>query len=133
MGAQAQGRDWSYGDTGVYAIPALWKEKTFDVTQIYGLQVDALTKEVKELRREIGGLKKMLSQLTEQAGSVEGTEINLRDVSFEEAKKEIAQYYNDHHGETIDPVDIQESLGIDIFMAVEICEKLEKEGRIRGA
>lgn len=61
-----------------------------------------------------------------------GRIIEIRDIDRDQAKREIRQYFSDHHGENIDAADLQEALGINVFLAAEICEELEQEGKIKG-
>jgi hypothetical protein len=63
----------------------------------------------------------------------EGTALEIRDVPFDQAKEEIAAYFREHHGEVVDAADLQEALGIDIGTAIQACEELEDEGRIKTA
>lgn len=59
-------------------------------------------------------------------------ETELRNISYYQAKVEIRQYFNEHHGKEINPADIQGVLGIDVWMAIDICNELEGEGKIKG-
>ena len=58
--------------------------------------------------------------------------IVIREISFAQAKKEIRQYFKQHHGKDFTAADIEDDLGIDFDLASEVCEKLEKEGKIKG-
>lgn len=56
--------------------------------------------------------------------------IEPKDVTFEEAKKQIMQYFLDHHGENIDYGDLMDVLNIHLSLIVEVCAELESEGKI---
>lgn len=57
--------------------------------------------------------------------------IELRKISYKQAKKEIREYFKKHHGEKIDASDIQENLQIDILDVIGILDVLEAEGKIK--
>jgi hypothetical protein len=91
-------------------------------------QNDAIVR-IHALEREVGEIKEKVGEL---ATLVEPTAITeLRDIPYRDAKKLIVEYFEGHHGEEIDPADIQDALGIDVLTASRICEELEKEGKIR--
>ena len=79
-------------------------------------------------------LKKMENQLAElnSIDYEEPDQIVLKDVSYEQAKKEIDEYFSKHHGEIFNAADIQEALNIDISLAIEIIGDLEREGKIKA-
>ena len=54
------------------------------------------------------------------------------DITYRQAKKEIIKYFSEHHGGNIDAAEIQEVLHIDISMAIEICDELERNGKIKS-
>lgn len=90
--------------------------------------VARLEQEVAVLKKEIDEVKGLLSQYLR---AHEGTALEIRDVPFDQAKEEIAAYFKEHHGEVVDAADLQEALGIDIETAIQACEELEEEGRIK--
>lgn len=92
--------------------------------------VARLEQEVSVLKKEISEMKGLVSQYL---NAHEGTVLEIRDVPFDQAKEEIASYFRKHHGEVVDAADLQEALGIDIGTAIEACEELEEEGRIKTA
>lgn len=53
-----------------------------------------------------------------------------RKVSRAQAKKEIRAHFRDNHGKTIYGDEIAEALNLDLMQVIEICEELEREGRI---
>jgi len=57
--------------------------------------------------------------------------IKIRDIPYDQAKREIISYYEEHHGEEISPSDIEEALGIEFEMASAICYELVKENQIK--
>ncbi len=58
--------------------------------------------------------------------------LEIRDITREQAKAEIKAYFESHHGETIYPSDIMENLHLDYDLIWELCDELEKEGKIKG-
>jgi hypothetical protein len=92
--------------------------------------VARLEQEVAVLKKEISEMKGLVSQYL---GAHEGTALEIRDVPLDQAKEEIAAYFKEHHGEVVDAADLQEALGIDVGTAIQACEELEEEGRIKTA
>ena len=78
------------------------------------------------------GLENLIGELLAKIDLNTEAEIVIRDLSFTEAKKEIRQYFKQHHGEDINAADLEENLGIDFELATKACESLEKEGKIKG-
>ena len=89
--------------------------------------VRSVQKEVESIKQEIAEMKAILEGL----GTAEPV-FELREVSYEDAKREIKQYFEAHHGESIDAGDLQEALGIDIQMVIQICQDLERDGQIKA-
>lgn len=58
--------------------------------------------------------------------------IEPENLTFEEAKKKIEQYFFDHHGEDIDYGDLMDDLNIHLSLIVDVCSELESEGKIAG-
>ncbi len=86
-----------------------------------------------KFKSKLEALEKRIEKLEEKSGFTEPEPINIRDISYAQAMIEIAQFYKERHGEDFDAADIEESLGIEFEMAMQICEELEKEGKIRSA
>ena len=82
---------------------------------------DYLLKEIKELRKEV----QRLSQLLEEDEFVE-----VREVTLEQAKDEIAAFFLEHDGKSIDYVDLVDALDLPLGQIVKACEELEQEGKI---
>ena len=93
-------------------------------------QVDTIMR-ISVLESSIAEINKKIAPLLAEVLSEDTTE--LRDISYAKAKEEIAKYFEDHHGETINAADLQEALGIDISMAMKICEELKQAGEIKEA
>jgi len=74
----------------------------------------------------------MVGQLAEEKENIESDFIEIRDIPYGQAKREIAKYFKEHNGEDIDPADLEENLGIEFEMAFAICEELEAEGKIKS-
>ncbi len=56
--------------------------------------------------------------------------VEPEDMTFEEAKNKIRQYFLDHHGEDIDYGDLIDALNIHLPLIVDVCDELESEGKI---
>lgn len=56
--------------------------------------------------------------------------IEFRDISREEAKREIRQFFKDRHGENLSAGEIMDELNIEYSLVLDICEELEREGEI---
>ncbi len=56
--------------------------------------------------------------------------IEIRDISLERAKDEIALYFREHDGEEIGYDELFENLHIDLRLIIQACEELEAEGKI---
>lgn len=110
--------------------PALPTATAIDESALAWINEAKLKKSTLENR--LAEIEKKLELLTNLTEMLEPKEITIRDISYAQAKKEITEYFKTHHGDSIDPADIEESLGIDIEIAIKICEKLEKEGQIKG-
>ena len=57
--------------------------------------------------------------------------IELRDINYEQARKEIELLFKENHGKEYYPSDLMEMLGIDFHLAARICNDLETEGKIQ--
>jgi len=88
------------------------------------------------LAREVQSLKNELRELKETLGGLGvgplPNVVDLRDIPYTQAKEEIAEYFEAHHGENIDAADLQEGLGIELSTAIRICEELAEEGKIKA-
>lgn len=56
--------------------------------------------------------------------------VELRDISLEEAKEEIARYFRAHDGIEIGYDELIDELRLELPLVVEACHELEKEGKI---
>lgn len=52
--------------------------------------------------------------------------------STETAKIIVKEYFEQHHGEIIDYVDMVNALNLPLPLIVQACEELEQEGKIAG-
>jgi hypothetical protein len=85
---------------------------------------------ISRIEEDLREVKAMLQEIYNM-GNKHHEVLELRDISRHQAKKEIASYFEDHHGETFNEADLQEALKISIWMVIDICEELEKEGKIK--
>ena len=58
--------------------------------------------------------------------------IELRDIPREQAKREIRQYFNDHHGEDLYASDVGDALSLDVFLADDLMTELVEDGEIKA-
>ena len=56
--------------------------------------------------------------------------IRIRDISYEQSKKEIIQYFDKHDGDKITEADLEDTLNIDFWVCYRVCEELRIEGEI---
>lgn len=105
---------WDASDSSTREVPEIF----------YDHKIEKLEKRLKKMETRIEELSSI--------GYEEPGQIVLKDISYEQAKKEIIEYFSKHHGENIDAADIQEALNIDISLAIEILDGLENEGKIKA-
>jgi hypothetical protein len=92
--------------------------------------IEAVARKVDTLEGTIKDIQNRLEKLTCSYGT---KDIEIRKIAYRQAKKEIADFFKDHHGKELNAADIQENLGIDIEVAIKACDQLEKEGKIKQA
>ena len=92
--------------------------------------IEAVARKVDTLEGTIKDIQNHLEKLTCSYGT---KDIEIRKITYRQAKKEIADFFKDHHGKELNAADIQENLGIDIEVAIKACDQLEKEGKIKQA
>lgn len=97
---------------------------TRSIASIQQKQIELLESRVSFLESKIAQMEKWLTQDSSE-------EIEIRAIPYDQAKKEIRQFFKDHHGEHFDAADIQERLGIDIVVAINVLETLREEGKIK--
>ncbi len=81
-----------------------------------------LEDKVKTLENKFQNISKLLEDTDEI--------IELRNVSYDQAREEIARYFREHDGEEIGYEELVEELRIDPGMVVRVCDELMKEGKI---
>lgn len=91
---------------------------------IYDHRIESLDDKIKALEQRVSEIISIIEKKPE--------EIVIRDINYDQAKSEIVRYFSDHHGKNIDVADIQRALKIDIYMALEVCDELEKERKIKS-
>ena len=131
----AQKKPFPYGRTITTASPfsdIKLSQYASGATSTEGLTI-LYDKRIDEMQKEIIKLKEMVLSFFEKENDPVKEEIQLRDISFRKAKTEIKKYFQKHHGENIDAAIIQEALGIEISLAMQVCEELENEGQIKEA
>jgi DNA-binding MarR family transcriptional regulator len=63
----------------------------------------------------------------------EGSEIDqkIEDLTVEEARGKILEYYKEHEGESIYPDDVADELGLDLKITMQAVKELMKEGSLK--
>jgi len=97
------------------AAQTIFQPTTFKLTDI-----DILRSEVSKLEKELDEIKRANKPHI----------IVLREISREDAKKEILGLLDNLKGEQIYPSDIADKLSIDFLMVMDILDELEKEEEI---
>ena len=94
-------------------------------SSMLGMQskITNLEKMVESLSSKLSDLEKYIEQDNVEV-------IEIRDIPYNQAKKEIRQFFKDNHGENYTASDLEEHLKIDFEMALAICSELENEGEI---
>ena len=73
----------------------------------------------------------MLSNVMQSQEMItEAPAIILRDISITQAKEEIAKYFRENDGRSIDEGELIDELGIEPLTVVQACRILAKEGKI---
>ena len=83
----------------------------------------SLLKEIKEQLQVIASEIKELKPLKEEF-------VIFRDISRDDAKKEITKYFTLHKDDAVGYSDLVRDLHLDLRLVVELCSELESEGRI---
>jgi len=93
------------------------------------LETTEIMQQLRDLKRQYEQLIKRLNDLEKRLGEPQQVvEVELRDVSYSQAKKEIKKYFKD--GKTHDVGEIADELRLDIRLVVEVCNDLIKAGVI---
>ncbi|MDZ7696949.1 MAG: hypothetical protein U5R49_08540 [Deltaproteobacteria bacterium] len=106
--------DWVEGRETVSA--AVWYDSNIDH------RLNAIENELAEVK----SMAKRILSLLEDDDDV----LEARDISFEDAKEEVARYFRSHDGENIDCGDLMEDLNIAPGIIMKVCEKLQEEKKI---
>lgn len=92
---------------------------------------------IKKLTERIDRLIQLFEILVEKMDNFLSQEhenvIDLKEINFEEAKKQIKDYFERRDGEVIYPTEIERDLGIYIDTVLKAIKELEKENKIRPA
>ncbi len=67
-----------------------------------------------------------------EENQIDYEEETCKDISIVEAKANIKAFFEKHHGETIDYVDLLNEFDYSLTLIVAACEELESEGEIGG-
>lgn len=90
-----------------------------------------LEQKVASLEKEINGIKEMLQQSLPSFKDEFSNEIvELKDISYDQAKEEIAEYFYINDGNEIGYEELIEKLRIDPQLVVRACAELLSEGKI---
>jgi hypothetical protein len=89
-------------------------------------RIDIITKEIKELK----SINEEVIREIKELKSINEEVIVVRELSRDEAKKEIKKLFEDNDGKSLDYGDIMRELKLDLKLVVELCSELAKEGEI---
>jgi hypothetical protein len=92
-----------------------------------------LTKEISELAAAIQRLEATLASLEKQIAEAMPLSPPVRTVSDGDAKKEIKQFFEASHDETLYPSDIADVLNLNYELVERLVWELENEGKIATA
>lgn len=118
--------------------PRRIKGQTFAVssTDSQKFATEGLFSDYLRTKRENADLKAENMALKEKVAAMKTNSgekmLQFRELPREQAKEEIRKFFQDHHGESIYPSDILDGLHLDYDLVYEICEELEREGKIKG-
>jgi len=84
---------------------------------------------ISKIEKEIGELREMLTSMIQSTES-EAPIIDLRDISVDQAKEEIARYFRENDGKEIGYEELIDGIGIEPRIVVMACNELEEEGKI---
>lgn len=85
-----------------------------------------------DMTRQNERFAEMVTKLLSDRAAAEPEEIELREVSLEQAKKEVLNLFQRHGTENVYYSDMVEELRIDLATIIEACKDLEKQGLIVG-
>lgn len=106
------------------------------ITDSQKFATEGLISDYLRTKRENADLKAENTALKEKVAAMKTNSaekmLQLREIPRDQAKEEIRKFFQDHHGESIYPSDILQALHLDYDLIYEICEELEKEGKIKG-
>ena len=91
---------------------------------VYGRRIDEIEKEVK-------ALKEVITKINSRFDPEGPVIVDLRDVSRDQAKKEIKEYFEAHHGENLYSHDITQALCIELEMVDDVLAEMERDGQIK--
>ena len=97
---------------------------------IYCRQEEVVSRKLQDIAMKLDNI---ISRIEKIESVLEADEIlECRNISKEEAKKEIKAYFEEHHGENFYASDIEDNLGIEYDLVMEIFEELESEREIKA-
>jgi len=86
--------------------------------------------ELLDIKDELGEIKAMLENAMETPGKTVNANVQLRKISLDQAKAEIAEYFKENDGREIGYEEIIETIGIEPLIVIDACRELEEEGKI---
>jgi hypothetical protein len=86
---------------------------------------------ISEIEKEVKALKEMIMEMNRTSDNEESVTIHLRDIPRDQAKKEIKEYFEAHHGENLYSHNITEALSIDLETVEDVLEEMETDGQIK--
>jgi hypothetical protein len=96
-------------------------------------KIEDLTKTIETLGIEVSILKDKVDELETKSESmpVSFRIIEVKEVTVEEARGKILEYYKEHEGESIYPDDVADELGFDLKITMQAVKELIKEGKLK--
>lgn len=123
------------GFTGLIATDALDQaKKTYEASESLLRQASIpfplqdIQKRLRNIEKQIDELKCMMQEIFLTEKNHEG--IELKNISYEEAKEEIASFFKGHNDQDIGYDDLIEKLKIEPQFVIRICQELVAEGKI---
>ncbi|GEM_PF-4061081 len=85
--------------------------------------------ELRRIKEETNKLRKEVDELRLKLGGNDEHIVFIREINRNQAKKEIDEFIKTN--KTTDLIDIQNKLGIDLELIVDIVKELNKEGKVK--
>lgn len=126
MDRHLKGREAESASAGA-VIPEVWDIQELKLREVVKSEIESALRPV---QRKLDLIENQLSEISRLVSQEVGQEaIILRDVSYEQAKTEIEEFFR-NTTESLYFSDIMEQLSIDLELVVSVCNELLDEGKI---